>query len=572
MRLKEKWARDGGLRLLLAFGINALFLALMLSCFQPIFETNDDVLMTRFVDGQLSHKSAYVPFVNICLGWLLKTLYTLGGDGVQWYSLCQYSALLLGFTALTWVLLRRFKLFPALVMTAVLLSAFGTDCYLSMNFSKAAAVTTVGGLCLMLYAMRNETGAVLRLPLALGIALAAQGIMWRFEEFFMCALLMAGLGIHALAEIGGEHSGEALKAKAGQLLRYAAPFLLLLALCLGLMGVNSLAWNTREYRDYISFDWTRSFLIDYGLPEYQDMQPVYDELGWNESAVKLMGSWNFYDTEVFTEEKMQAVIDRRDDYMTPPTPGECLGVFLDKCIYGFYENRPFAGFAFLLLFFVVCGRRRVKDWLAALWLLGCFFIVYMLFIYTDRYLANRVDIGLFLAMAVGFSFLIDPERLKSERVFCSLVLLLSLFIGYRSCRGVCVLDSHRSIEDMSAEKAAMAKVLEDDEHLYFYKYLALEHNLYGPLETPPPGYADKLVFIGGWSCRHPETVRVLERYGVENPYRDLVDNDKLYIIDQDIGTTLDFIHTYYDAGALAEQVEPMSAETGLPIYRIVGGG
>ena len=72
----------------------------------------------------------------------------------------------------------------------VLLLAFGTDCYLSMNFSKPAALGTVGGMCLMIEALRGD-GKAEKIPLTLGILLALAGYVWRFEEFGVCALLTA---------------------------------------------------------------------------------------------------------------------------------------------------------------------------------------------------------------------------------------------------------------------------------------------------------------------------------------------------------------------------------------------
>ena len=84
MSLKNQWQERDWLKVLVAFVINAAFLALMLTCFEPRFETNDDVLMSKFVDGQFSVKTAYVPFINICLGAFLKLLYTIGGDGFNW--------------------------------------------------------------------------------------------------------------------------------------------------------------------------------------------------------------------------------------------------------------------------------------------------------------------------------------------------------------------------------------------------------------------------------------------------------------------------------------------------------
>lgn len=569
MDIRGKWYDRGGVKLLLAFLLNAVFLALMLACFVPIFETNDDVLMSKFVDGQLSHKSAYVPFINICLGWLLKMLYTVGGDDFNWYSACQYAVLYLGFTAITWTLLRRFRPLPALTMTVVLLSAFAVDCYLSMNFSKPSAVGTVGGLCLMLYSLKNETGGVLRRPLALGIALTLLGFVWRYEEFFVCAAIMAGIGLLALADVGCESRGRPLRERAAPMLRLAAPFALLLALVAGLYGVNYLAWNNDEYKAYTDFDWTRSMVIDFGFVPYAEMPEAYDALGMDETAVKVLKNWNFYDTEKFTQESLQGILDAREGLVARRSIGECLGVFLDKCVGGFFIDRPVAGFVFMLLFFLVCGRRGARDWLTAAWLLGSFFAIYMALIYTDRYLANRVDIGLFLAMAVGFSFLLDGRRLEDERLFCVFVLTLSLFIGYRSCRKVCIYDSHSEIDYKADKRAAVDAVLRDTEHLYFVTFLSIDHEIYGPLETAPAGYADRIVFMGNWSCRHPETERVLARWGVTNPYRDIIGSDQLYIIDSNIDETMTYINEYYDPDASAEPVEPMSSQTGLEIYRIL---
>ena len=44
---------------------------------------------------------------------------------------------------------------------------------------------------------------------------------------------------------------------------------------------------------------------------------------------------------------------------------------------------------------------------------------------------------------------------------------------------------------------------------------------------------------------------MLSRYGVTNPYRDLVNNEKVYLIDNDINLTLNYIREYYDMKAQA---------------------
>jgi hypothetical protein len=56
---------------------------------------------------------------------------------------------------------------------------------------------------------------------------------------------------------------------------------------------------------------------------------------------------------------------------------------------------------------------------------------------------------------------------------------------------------------------------------------------------------------------------------VENPYRDCVGNSGVYLIEDNVDLTLQYIHEHYDPEAAAELVEPLSMETGLDIYRIL---
>lgn len=559
MSLRKAWEEKAWPRLALAFGLNLLFLLAMLTAFAPQWETNDDLFMSRFVDGQLSTKTAYVPFVNITLGWLLKTLYSVLGDGFNWYSACQYVLLLLSFTAISWSFLRRFRLAPALVITALLLGAIGTDCYLSMNFSKPAAVATVGGMALLLSAAEGKAGRPTRV---LGILLGLAGYCWRFEAFGVCALICACACLPTLLE-------KLREKKPREAARYLAPFVLLAGLAAGLYALNDWAWHRGPVAAYKDFDDTRSVLIDFEIPEYSQMPEVYDALEMDEDFVYLMRNWSFYDTRRFTQENMETLIAARDEHVHRLTPGEILGVFLTKCLFGFTQDRPFAFFAFLLALWLACGRRRAGDWLSLGCMAAVFMAFYALMIYNQRYLANRVDIGFFLAMGTVLSFTLEPQRLKSEKGVLIALLALSLFVSWRACRGVCRFDSHNTIEDKSAERAAVETLLADG-HLFFVKIWAIDHVLYTPLETPPAGYADTLMLLGNWSMHHPSYEAMLHSRGIENPWPDLVNREDIYLIDQDVERSLRYLRRWYYPDAEAEPVEPLSTQTGLPIYRVTG--
>ena len=118
----------------------------------------------------------------------------------------------------------------------------------------------------------------------------------------------------------------------------------------------------------------------------------------------------------------------------------------------------------------------------------------------------------------------------------------------------------------------MERLLADREHVYFAKLDTVSDRIYSPFEPADAGYWDRIVLLGGFDCNHPTIMDNLRLYGVDNPYRDCVDNPRVYFIEDDVDLTLAHIRERYEPAAEAELVEPLSAETGLAIYRIVKGG
>ena len=89
---------------------------------------------------------------------------------------------------------------------------------------------------------------------------------------------------------------------------------------------------------------------------------------------------------------------------------------------------------------------------------------------------------------------------------------------------------------------------------------------FGPYEPLEKGIQENIVWLGGWETNMVSTLQKLENYGVENPWRDCIDNDQVYIVDNKINLTLQYIRTYYNKNVEAELVKTME---GLKVYRIV---
>ena len=47
---------------------------------------------------------------------------------------------------------------------------------------------------------------------------------------------------------------------------------------------------------------------------------------------------------------------------------------------------------------------------------------------------------------------------------------------------------------------------------------------------------------------------VFQHYGIENPYRDMIDNEKVRLVADSPERVLTYLHDYYDADCTAEKI------------------
>ena len=567
MKLKDKWNDSRILHLTAAAMLNALVLAFILLIVNVGYESNDDLTLAAFVDGQMSSPNAHIPYINYMYALLLKLVYDVFGRGVAWYTVGQFKFLFLGFSALSFVLYERLRFWQGTVLSIIILLFFGVDVYTIISYTKTAAVCAMGGMLLITHAMDSVREKGWRIGLAaFGGLLCLVGFMLRPMEFLPCFGLMAVLCLRWLYGLLFSEKGS-VKGKLSRLAGFAAPFVLVAALCVGLYVVDEMAWAKEPYNFYHDYDAVRVAYSDYGRPQYDEMSEAYDALGLSETSVQLLYEGNYFDTQVFTAQLMDSISAVRDEAFPPPSLGECLGVFLDDCLLGFFRNLHVYGFLFILAFWLCAGEHKLRDWLTLAGIAGLFALMYFYLIYRGRYLVDRVDVGLFLCMSAVLCYMLDGEKLRQEKMLAAVLLCGALYTSHYLNQ-----DTYRSNTDYTdfQARAAVERLMQAD-GLFLAKLDTVSDRIYSsPFEPSIPGYWDKIVLLGGFDPNHPSVMANLELYGVENPYRDIVDNNKVYIIEDNIELTLSHIHEFYDADATAELVEPLSSETGLMVYRIFG--
>ena len=561
MRLKKDWYKSDRARLLFAIGLNLAFLLVLLLCFEVRFEENDDLTVQKFLDGQTAVKTPFVVYINYFLAKLLIVLYNVSGNALPVFALLQYTMLLVSFTAVSYLLFKRLNPLAATAGSLALLCFFGADSYLIMTYTKTAGIATVGGTCLMLLGAGEKGGVKKWLPLLLGAVTLLFSLMLRDKEFLACAALMAPLGLYCLMNHVQTAEGNKLRAAAG----FLAPFLLTLVLAGGLFAANEIIWKHSDYYEYKVYNAARSRHGDYGVPNYDEMPDVYDALDIDQNTIDMSG---FYDTKKWTAEVYDTISDARDARRVPPGPGECLGTFLNSCLPSFFIQRHIYGLLAVLLLWLCCGKRDWRSFVTAGLAFAAFGALYLLLIRQGRFLVNRTDVGFFFALAVTLLWLLSPEKAGRERIFSALLILLCLGLGYRQNRDYCYFYPENILGDDSAQKAAMETLIAD-EHLFLTGIGGVNHTLYSPLETVPAGYSDKIILLGDWCVMHPNIAATMAEYGIVNPYEDVVGSDRAYLVVDDIEVTMAYINKYYAPEARAELVEPLSAETGLCIYRVL---
>ena len=192
-------------------------------------------------------------------------------------------------------------------------------------------------------------------------------------------------------------------------------------------------------------------------------------------------------------------------------------------------------------------------------------LLYFYLYYQGRYLYNRVDVGIWFAVSLVVLWNYQPGNRRYTRCGGPVLAVLALAVCVSQGNWVSRLRVNAK-EDYSKMRAFIEELHSDQEHLYLTKMGTVSFaKAYGVFDVIPKGMADNLYPLGGWTANTPVYTEVLEKYGVTNPFRDMIGNEKVYLVDKEIDRTMDYLHTYYDADAEAEEVT-QNGKTG--IYQI----
>lgn len=561
-------------RFVIALAFNIFMMLLLYRMFAPVFEGSDDITIVQFVNGSCGSFDPHLVYQNYLVGLVLSALYQ-HFPLIPWYSWFQFWALCAAFTAITYVLLCRVRRAAGFALSLLVQSFAAYECYINIQYTKTAGVLAAAGMFLVWNALwgsdRNAgqeesgggavlssvpgPGRIIWADLLFGTALVACSILGRYEQAAACAALTAGIPLLMLLDAGRRPS---VPGKGRIFLRCLVTGAILGILFAGLVLFDrSMYEKDPVWANFVQYNNTRSELMDYGMPEYEDNEELYKSLGVSRAAYDLFDTWNSGDTHVFSTEVMKKLAETRESRK----PGLATAkAFLKEVPKGFLKNRLVRCFLIVLGLWILFGRHDGRAVFALAVEAVLFGALYYYLFLEGRYLYNRVDVGLWMSALTVLLWTWKTEHRRMPANVARTILILGImglcaFVQIPGWKGR--LESHcresRQKRQQTTEK--MMEIAGDSDHLYVSKLGILSASrCCAPFEPMPVGMLSNVALLGGWKVESAPYNAILQRYGFsDNPYEAIAgtsgQSGSVYLLDEDPEATLAFLREYYNPDA-----------------------
>ena len=519
--------------------------AIFLSLFPARFETNDDIAMAEIAYGVNGQYDSHLVYINVIIGHMLqKCLEIL--PAIPWYTVFQISLIYVSFAVFFYLLLEKFGC-RAFLPAMILIVFFGYQYFTRIQYTKTSGISIIAGFLLLFYATEQRRRLI---ACMIGMGLIVAGSMYRFQVLEMLCILFFGVGAQKLYDTV---KGREVK----EIMRLCVPFVAVLAICCGLNCFNDWLYSRDpQWSDYVRFNALRTELLDYGFPSYEENRELYNSLDITQSGYTMYHYWEIGDPEYFNVETMQKLVEAKNERQ-----------FDHALIKGFVTEIPLGMLKYwytkaLFITVLACLLPLKKRHAFVFSYACCGFVLIQLYLYyKGRYLRNRVDVSIVLAITMILLLYACTGEILGRRglgVLLAGVLLLT------------ALPKH--LEYLSEEPGDSKEYLfrlfhTDPEHLYVATVSGPKSDLFNLWNVEPVGLKSNYVSTGGWRTASPLVLRVLDAYDIGNPYRDVIDNPNAYMIcNTNIDLRLNYIREHYAENANAFCVKDINGDC--RVYRI----
>lgn len=483
------------------------------------YESCDDYFMHSVLTGAYGGEyNVHLYFINAIYAYFLKPFYALF-PSVGWYSIFEKGIEFLSFSAISYVVLHRFKNKIGRLIALLIVCCVSFDFYLHVEFTRCAAASVAAGI--LLFAMGNDERKHSFLIWG-GLFLVA-GFILRKEMFLLGLPTLASIIVFqfVMNKSIWKYSVIASIAFAG--------------IIYGMYTFNQTLYEDDDYRYYAAYQGPRAYFGDGAFFDDEAFSNELDERGIGSRNYRYLRAWYFFDNNVFSLDSMNYLIEIAQRNAYKPN----------------YLKMPFAIARSL--------SNTLMRGCVLCWLLLCFATIYFsnkrkwwvpwvsLFLislsYTYLLLVNRivihVEMGIWtFAIIFVLSFLNDSDIIKSNQENKLIkVLLLSSAIGLIITGVLFAFDrfSEKTKNQMESNIdwrafSQYAKEKPGDVFLLpFERYKQLARNSSNVYKAIAPGSWNNIYSTGYWNIHLPPMTQELKKRDVTNIFKD-IKKDNVYVL------------------------------------------
>ncbi len=529
-----------------SLGINILFFIFFNLLFYSRYHTVDDVFMQMIVCGAFGKPDPHLVYTNVIPGFILTLFYSVSSK-MPWYGLMHIGLSFISLSVITYVFFNRNNtVLKNLILVLVFITSY--EAYTKIQFTKTAAYLAVSGYALIDYSLGCEKRLFKQVS---GVLLLWFSFLIRPSMFFGSSAICLGFLLPLFFSYIRGIKNNAVKENLKQLVLIGICSLSLVAVS---FFINNLSYSGERWSYYKKYDDARSQLYDVYFPSYDDFSEVYSAYGLTAEDRSLFNSGDMNDPDLFSLDTMYKIIELQTNRVFDLDEFVMFALRGYNTLFRQKSLATFTTFALMSLFiFVFCCKFNIRKWL------GLFFaslMALLLFLYTYYMHGwfDRTTISVIFVLTVTMLYLMDPIENRITKTLTVAVLIVSvigsLFIWSEYFRW----NRNEWHDEYLRNQEVIAEVYADKDHIYFSRVSFPMWKLYyTTYDAIKKGTMENYATYGDWMINSPIYIDSMGKFGIVNPYKDIVDNDRAYLIGfiDNLDPIIKYIQRHYNANAKA---------------------
>lgn len=363
-----------------------------------------------------------------------------------------------------------------------------------------------------------------------------------------------------------------------------AKYVGLIGSALVLMGLSVLAdhmaCSSEEWKKFNLFFDYRTELYDFlGTPGYEGNQDFYDSIGLSEAEATLFDNYNF----ALDEEIDENVLGQMVEYRKEQSGGNTLFLIDMKEAVWIYKNSllsadymPYNGLVLFLYLLLVMAAWKNKDksYLWKLPMFGAIRTVCWMYIILRNRTPERITHGLFLMELMVLFALLATEwgRKKLSRLTVSAIACVIVALGLPMVWTRAYTESVQR-ENVNREWFMLQEYCKENQENYYlidvYSSVEYTEKMFEDVDNSYRNYD----LCGGWTAKSPLYKEKLEKSGITNIEKDLLEKDNVFLVSK-VNRDVDWLTEYYAEKGIVVQPEvieeiELNGEVRFVIYRLL---